>query len=170
VTRDNIDDILRRAGVSEDIGLLHIDIDGNDYWVWESITAIRPVIVILEYNSLFGADRSITTPYIENFNRYRYHHSGLLFGASLGALIEQCDRKGYAFIGCNSAGNNAYFIRLDQVADLPVKSLSEGYVESTFRQHRDEHGDLTYCSNAEAISAMRGIPVYNVETNEIEDF
>ncbi len=170
VTRDNINDILRQAGVSEDIGLLHIDIDGNDYWVWESITDVHPVIVIMEYNSLFGADRSITTPYIETFDRYKYHHSGLLFGASLAALIEQGTRKGYAFIGCNSTGNSAYFIRLDQVADLPVKSLPEGYVESSFRQHRDEHGDLTYYSNADAISEMRGIPVYNVETNEIENF
>jgi hypothetical protein len=170
VTKDNINDLLGQAEVVEDTGLMHIDIDGNDYWVWEAITDIHPVIVIMEYNSLFGANRSITTPYYEAFDRFQYHHSGLLFGASLAALIDQATRKGYAFIGCNSAGNNAYFVRLDQVADLPVKSLSEGYVESSFRQHRDELGELTYLSNAEAISAMRGVLVYNVETNETEIF
>ena len=170
VTRDNINAILDREGVSGDIGLLHIDIDGNDYWVWESIADIHPVIVIMEYNSLFGPKRSITTPYIETFGRFRYHHSGLFFGASLAALIEQGTRKGYALIGCNSAGNNAYFIRRDHLGDIPEKSLSEGYVESTFRQHRDEDGELTYLSNADAISAMRGVPVYNLETHEIEDF
>jgi len=170
VTRDNINKLLGQAGVTEDIGLMHIDIDGNDYWVWESITGIHPVIVIMEYNSLFGANKSITTPYSETFDRFQYHHSGLLFGASLAALIDQGTRKGYAFVGCNSAGNNAYFVRLDQVADLPVKSLSEGYVESAFRQHRDEQGELTYLSNADSLSEMRGVPVYNLETQEIEGF
>ena len=170
VTRDNIEDLLGQAGVSEDIGLMHIDIDGNDYWVWESITNIHPVIVIMEYNSLFGANRSITTPYSKTFDRFQYHYSGLLFGASLAALIDQGARKGYAFVGCNSAGNNAYFVRLDQVGDLPVKSLSEGYVESSFRQYRDENGELTYLSNADSISAMRGVLVYNVESNETEVF
>jgi len=170
VTRENINNILRQAGVSEDIGLMHIDIDGNDYWVWEAITEIHPVIVIMEYNSLYGAERRITTPYEEDFDRYRYHYSGLFFGASLAALIEQGSRKGYAFVGCNSAGNNAYFIRVDQIADLPVKSLSEGYVESSFRQHRDEDGELTFLSNADAISAMRGVLVYNIDTNETEIF
>jgi hypothetical protein len=46
VTRDNIDALLADNGVMGDIGLLSIDVDGNDYWVWEAIGAIRPRIVI----------------------------------------------------------------------------------------------------------------------------
>ena len=44
------------------IGILSIDIDGNDYWVWQRIEAVEPVIVIAEYNSVFGARQAITVP------------------------------------------------------------------------------------------------------------
>src|SRR5215813_3590504 len=54
ITRRNIDTLLRDAGFGEDVGLLSIDIDGNDYWIWDAIQFVRPRIVVIEYNSLFG--------------------------------------------------------------------------------------------------------------------
>src|SRR5205085_9698285 len=70
VTRDNIYDLLKEAGFLGEVGLLSIDIDGNDYWVWEKLTAINPVIVIVEYNSIFGSDLAVTIPYHPNFARH----------------------------------------------------------------------------------------------------
>lgn len=69
VTAENIDQLLLSHGFEGDIGLLHIDIDGNDYWVWRAITAIRPAIAIIEYNSVLGAERAITIPYDPKFTR-----------------------------------------------------------------------------------------------------
>src|SRR3984885_8566432 len=50
VTRDNISSILETAGFSGRIGLLSIDVDGNDYWIWEALTTLDPAVVIVEYN------------------------------------------------------------------------------------------------------------------------
>ena len=60
ITKENINDLLSRNGVMGDIGLLSIDIDGNDYWVWKEIQVISPRIVIIEYNSRFGPNRAVT--------------------------------------------------------------------------------------------------------------
>ncbi|MBP1658149.1 MAG: hypothetical protein H6Q31_2750, partial [Bacteroidetes bacterium] len=63
IDRENINTLLRENGVTGDIGLLSIDIDGNDYWVWEAIECITPRIIICEYDSLLGPDRKVTSPY-----------------------------------------------------------------------------------------------------------
>jgi hypothetical protein len=47
-------------GSTSELGLLHIDIDGNDYWIWKKLNTVSPVLLILEYNSVFGIERSIT--------------------------------------------------------------------------------------------------------------
>src|SRR5258708_2020261 len=83
ITRENIDELLGHAGLGGEIGLLSIDIDGNDYWVWEKITIIDPVIVIIEYNSVLGPNLAVTIPYQPRFARHRAHYSGLFWGASL---------------------------------------------------------------------------------------
>src|SRR5947209_6795532 len=76
ITRDNINELLREAGFSDGIGLLSIDIDGNDYWVWEKLDVVDPAIAIMEYNSIFGADLAIAIPYDSNFARHKAHYSG----------------------------------------------------------------------------------------------
>lgn len=155
ITRDNINELLREGGFTGEIGLLSIDIDGNDYWVWEKITIVDPVIVIIEYNSVFGPDLAVTIPYEAHFVRYQAHYSGLFWGASLQALTFLAGRKGYSLVGCNSAGNNAYFVRNNKVANLPVLSAQQAFVEARFRDSRDEKGKLTYLTGAERFHASR---------------
>src|SRR5687768_6497737 len=48
ITRENINQLLTEYGIVGNIGLLHIDIDGNDYYVWDTIDVIQPDIVIVE--------------------------------------------------------------------------------------------------------------------------
>ena len=151
-----------------EIGLLHIDIDGNDYWVWEALGAIEPAIAIVEYNSVFGPERAITVPYQPDFDRTRAHPSNLYFGASLAALRGLAERKGYVFIGCNSAGNNAYFVRREYAGQLSELVSSAHYVESAFRESRDEGGKLTYLGGATRLELIRGLPVVNVATMQVE--
>ncbi|MEQ9287543.1 MAG: hypothetical protein RIG77_11570 [Cyclobacteriaceae bacterium] len=167
VTIENVNKIISNEGFKGGIGLLHIDIDGNDYWIWKSITCIEPLIVIVEYNSVFGIDRPITIPYNEKFTRDQ-HHSGLYLGASLLALCDLANEKGYYFIGSNSAGNNAYFVRKDKIGDLKPLSAHEGYVESKFRESRNRKGELTYARFQERIELIRGLEVYNTRSGKIE--
>ncbi|WP_052712514.1 hypothetical protein [Methylotuvimicrobium alcaliphilum] len=170
VTKQNINQTISEAGFSGNIGLLHIDIDGNDYWIWKAITVVRPTIIIMEYNSLFGIERSITIPYKPDFSRFAEHYSGLYAGCSLLALCELAVEKGYEFVGCNSAGNNAYFVRKDQLGSLKALSCKEGYVLAKFREHRDEKGLLTFTSGLEAVECLRGMPVFNTRSQQIEAF
>jgi hypothetical protein len=169
ITAENINQLISDEGIQGDLGLLHVDLDGNDYWVWKAIDIVTPVIAIIEYNSVFGIDRPITIPYEEKFQRTKAHFSNLYFGASLGALQHLANQKGYAFIGCNSAGNNAYFVRRDKLnANIRELSLKEGYVLSRFRESRDKNGNLTHITGEDRLKTIRGMPVFNVENNQIE--
>jgi hypothetical protein len=169
VTRENINQLLIDAGITGDIGLLSIDIDGNDFWVWESISndLISPRIVIIEYNSVFGADLAITTPYRSDFLRSNGHYSNLYYGASLKALILLAEKKGYVFAGANSAGNNAFFVRKDVSSFVAQSSIGVGYVESKFRESRDKNGKLSFLRGDERFEVLKGLIVYDVEKNRL---
>lgn len=168
ITRENINDLIAESGIQGDIGLLSIDIDGNDYWVWQAITVVTPVIVVAEYNSVFGADKAWTVPYRSDFMRNRYHHSNLCYGASLASLHDLAEEKGYALVGCNSQGNNAYFVRRDHLGSLKPVSVGDAFVESRFSEGRDVQGRWTLTKGAERLSALNGIEVFNTRTAERE--
>jgi len=95
---------------------MNADIDGNDYWIWQSLDVVKPVITIVEYNSVFGDKHAITIPYDRAFNRTKAHYSNLYWGASLRALCILAEQKGYVFVGSNSSGNNAYFVKQTKLA------------------------------------------------------
>lgn len=169
ITIDNINEIISSAGFREEIGLLHIDIDGNDYWIWDALHIVKPIIVIIEYNSSFGSERSITVPYSPDFVRFNAHYSGIYYGVSLKALIELGKNKGYTFIGCNSYGNDAYFIRNDHSHLFKEKNSDNGFIRSQSRQNRDTEGKLTSISDYEMIKTYSGLKVMNTLTMEIEE-
>jgi hypothetical protein len=146
VDRDNVNGLFREAGFTGELGLLSIDIDGNDYWVWERIEAVQPTVVVCEYNAVFGATRAVTVPYDPGFVRTRAHPSNLYFGASLRALCLLAERKGLAFVGTNSAGNNAYFVRKDRLGPLRPLTAEEGFTDSRFKESRDARGRKTFLS------------------------
>lgn len=165
ITRENINALLRDADFGEDVGLLSIDIDGNDYWIWEAIESVRPLIVIVEYNSLFGL-RPIAVPYKEDFNRADAHYSNLYYGASLGALQHLAQKKGYLLLGSNVWGHNAFFVRSDIAGEFRGRELQEAYVASRFRESRDQAGKLTYVRGCDRIKLIQDMPVVQVVTGE----
>ena len=170
VTAENINQLLDSENVPDKIGILHIDIDGNDYWVWKSINRVMADIVIVEYNSLFGPDRSITIPYKADFYRTNAHYSNLFYGSSLLSLVDLAKEKGYAFVGCNSAGNNAYFVKNEKLGNLKSISAAEGFVLSKFKESRDENGVLTFLRDNERNKCIQNMEVYNTRTNSLEKY
>ena len=171
IDKENINDLLEYSNFSN-IGLLHIDLDGNDYWILDSldIDKYSPDILILEYNSNFGPDRFITVPYDPLFSCIDAHYSGQYFGASISALDSLARQKGYYFIGSNSAGNNAYFLKNEFLDTIPSKRIDECFITAKFRDERNQNGELLFSSRQSSISAIRGMPVFNVKTKKIEDF
>ena len=150
IDRDNINDLIGSAGIEGDIGLLSIDLDGNDYWVLAAIDVVAPRILVTEYNSLFGAEAAVTVPYDPGFVRGEKHWSWLYWGASLAALTKLATQKGYALVGGNRAGNNAFFVRRDVLGEIPEVGVDDAYVPCRFRDSRDRAGDLSYVSSHEA--------------------
>lgn len=162
IDRDNINDLIASAGFSGKIGILSIDIDGNDFWVLERIDSVDPVIMICEYNSIFGPTHAVTVPYDPVFMRGKAHYSHLYWGCSLAALELLANRKGYDLVGSNSAGNNAFFVRRDRLGGLTPVTARDAWVESQFREARDMRGRLTYLSGAARIQQIRDMPVVDL--------
>lgn len=165
IDADNINQLIEDAGFGGPIGILSVDIDGNDYWVWRAIKACDPIIVICEFNATFGTS-PVTVPYIPDFQRTEQHHSNLYWGASVGALCNLAKEKGYSFIGCNNAGNNAYFVRDTHMAPLKALTAQQGFVPAKFREGRAEDGSLTYAGEQERREAIGEMQVFDV--NELK--
>jgi len=162
ITKHNINELMSANGIAGDIGLLSIDIDGNDYWIWQNIHVISPRIVIAEYNWRFGVDRSVTIPYKDTFVRSNAHYSMIYYGASLKALVNLGKQKGYSFVGCNRNGVNAFFVRRDVLGTLKEQTVEEGYIAGKFREARKEDGSLAYMSAAEELQILNGLPLIEV--------
>ncbi len=167
ITRGNINDLICRNGITGDIGILSVDIDGNDYWVWEAINCISPRIVICEYNSLFGARQKVTIPYQDDFQLYKAHYSGLYWGASIAALNHLAQKKSYTLVGSNSSGNNLFFVRNDVLGGIKSLTPEQAHVVSRFRISRDETGKLSFMEMNAGIAAIRDLPLVVVDSGEV---
>jgi hypothetical protein len=113
VSSANIEQILAANAVPKQFDLLSIDIDGNDYWVWAAIRRWRPRVVAIEYNANFPPPARWVMK--ENPN-HRWDGTDY-FGASLSSLAALGQEKGYALVGTNTLGVNAFFVRRDTAGD-----------------------------------------------------
>ena len=121
ITKDNINQIIQDACLDEEIDLLSIDIDGNDYHVWKAIDVIKPRVVVIEYNAKFP-------PEFYWVMRYEEKHTwdGTdYFGASLKALEQLGKEKGFILVGTNFCGTNAFFVKEDLINDKFIIGGSE---------------------------------------------
>lgn len=113
VTRENIDRLIGSEITEPEIDLLSIDIDGNDFHVFDAIRCTRPRVIVMEYNAKFPPPIRYCMEYDENHTWRR--DDG--FGASLKFLETELAARGYRLVGCNLTGVNAFFVRDDLVSD-----------------------------------------------------
>lgn len=166
ITRDNINQLLDDHDSAGEIGLLSIDIDGMDWWIWDAIEVARPAIVVAEYNHRFGPDRAVTVPYAADFDRRRAHHSLCYYGASLAALERLGRRKGYALVGCGSAGLNAFFVEESRrPAVLPARTSEAAWVEGRFCEFHDPSGRRERRSNADQRAMLETLPLVEIDAD-----
>ena len=93
----------------EEIDFFSIDVDGNDYYLFENLE-IRPKVICIEYNFWYGPNVKCSVPYDKNFI---WETGSTYSGASLNSLCELAKRKGYYLIALESHCVNAFFIRSD---------------------------------------------------------
>lgn len=139
-----------------ELGVLSIDVDGNDYWFLQALLPrLQPMIVAVEYNASFGL-RPITVAYDPKFDRHEKHPSGLYEGASLEALTRLCARHGYRLVAIASGGNNAFYARRAH-HELPSLNVADAYRECVVRN------ELTKTNAAEQWETVKDLAYVMVD-------
>lgn len=115
VTRENVNELIKGSGYTGEIGLLSIDIDGNDYWIWDALDVASPRVVIIETHNEFGMN-NIVVPYDPDYS-YPGKHP-IYHGASPVAMNNLARRKGYRLVGANEPGFNFIFVKNGLADDL----------------------------------------------------
>jgi len=114
VNKHNINELLKKHSLSDELDLLSIDIDGNDIYVWKAINdKFRPRVVVIEYNGLFPPP----IVFIQEDNPDKFWDGSAHSGASLKALEMLAELKGYSLVGCCFNGVNSFFVRNDLLGD-----------------------------------------------------
>ncbi len=122
VTPDNVNTLFAQAEVPAEFDLLSIDIDGQDYWVWDALEGFRPRVVVIEYNAALPVEPRV----VEKKGAVLDRRTSFNFvGASLGAMRDLGRRKGYTLVHAELAGVNLFFIR-DDLANTFEPSLARG--------------------------------------------
>lgn len=133
VNCENINDVIKNSGIRGEIDLLSIDLDGNDYWIWNSIEIISPRVVIIETHVEFGFN-NIVVPYDRNYvypgENPDYH------GASPCAMIKLAKKKGYRLVGANNYGFNTIYVKNDVPEDLIPETTVEEILKHPRNQER----------------------------------
>ncbi|WP_156027087.1 hypothetical protein [Sporocytophaga myxococcoides] len=120
VNRENVNKLIEDAGFKGEIGLLSIDVDGNDYWIWDAISVVSPKVVIIETHVEFGLN-NIVVPYDPDYS-YPGKHP-VYHGASPVAMTNLAKRKGYRLVGANELGFNFIFVK-NGIADESIPEVS----------------------------------------------
>lgn len=111
----SLDQILTRLEAPSRLDLLSIDIDSDDYYIFESLKSFTPRLVVVEYNPTVPPEIDLVQAH------------GEYFGASARALVRLAKEKGYRLVCCTET--NCFFV-LD--ADFPQLGVSEPTLEEVF--------------------------------------
>lgn len=106
--RNNLDEVLKDTPAPKDFDLLSVDIDGNDYHVWERTSAYVPKVVCIEFNPT-------VPPQVDFVQRA---DPSLNQGSSLRALVRLGKSKGYELAAATSV--NAFFVRAEYFERLGI--------------------------------------------------
>jgi hypothetical protein len=168
VDRDNVNALLEKSKFQRDLGILSIDIDGNDFHVLSNINSFDPRIIICEFNPIFGKVKKLTIPYDPSFYRTKKHYSNLYYGASINAFINLLSQRGYTLVGTGMLGCNAYFVKNSLLTEH-LKKLAESPFNFNFnyRESRDVHGNLNFLNINERLKEIEGMKVLDLESGNL---
>jgi hypothetical protein len=133
IDKENIKEIIHNHGFDKNLGILSIDIDGNDYWILKELKDIAADIIICEYNSLLGKEQSLTLKYIKNFRRENNSRNKVNYGASIQAIHKILKDKYFLVYG-NFFGNNVFYVNKKYQNLIKEKTIEECYKEISFNE------------------------------------
>lgn len=124
VQRETINETIQKAGFEGEVDFLTIDIDGNDYWIWDALEVVQPRVVMIETHIEFGL-RNIVVPYDPAYTFPGKHP--VYHGASPVAMVKLAKRKGYRLVGANRLGFNFIFVKVglqeSLLPEVPVEAV-----------------------------------------------
>ena len=161
ITRENINELFIAGGVTGEIDLLSIDVDGNDYYIWQTINVVRPRVVIIEYNAKFPPNCDWKMAYNKNhiWDGSDWH------GASLKALELLGRRLDYQLVGTNLNGVNAFFVRRDLAKDLFIEPATAENLYNPARfnfVYYVNHHPAKYC----LVNQAENLGLFNYKPNQ----
>jgi hypothetical protein len=95
---DTLDELLASTPIPEDFDLLSLDVDGNDYHLWNSLRRYRPRMVVVEFNATIPND----IDWVQQADPDVHH------GSSLAAFVRLGREKGYELVATSDF--NAFFV------------------------------------------------------------
>lgn len=171
INRDTVGPLLASHGFHERLDYLGIDVDGIDYWLWDALQ-VRPRLVIVEFNPLFGPDAAVTIAYRDHFSRKEKGADGQprntkgYFGVSIAGLAALGRRKGYRLVGSAPNSSNAYFVREDVAGGLAACTPSEAWRPAKGGKGRDKVTRGVAEEGVYAYFRSRGCPLVDVSGEE----
>jgi len=130
ITQENITSLFDKYDVPLEFGVLSIDIDYNDFYVWKGIEKkYKPAVVVIEYNATHLPDVDAVVKYQPFFCGDGTNY----YGASILALYHLGRAKGYSLVYAEKEGVNLFFIRDDilKAKNLVFKDMNK--VEKLYR-------------------------------------
>ncbi len=166
VNKENINQLIDKNINEKNIGLMSIDIDGNDYWIIKEIKNLSPSIIVCEFNSIFGDKFKLSVPYDKNFIKNEKHYSNLYFGSSIKALISLLQSKEYFFLGTGSRGVNAFFVKNEFKSYFLENIKQINLFPSVAREALDDKGKMTYGNILNEINNIKNLEVFDFDENK----
>jgi hypothetical protein len=159
VNSKNIQELKLQAFHSEP-DVFSLDIDGIDYYIAKAVLDVgfRPKIFVVEYNSVFGPDRSMTIPYMDDFVFTKAHPTQLYYGVSVAGWRSFFESRGYRFVTVDRNGVNAFFVDPDFFPPTflegikPLEFAENRYQYRKFRLPNEEQYKLIEDQNFVSIS------------------
>ena len=129
ITSENINSVIKSVHLKGGIDLLSIDVDGNELYLLNKLSQIKPRVIIVEYNSKFPPPIKKTIKYSPSFI-WKYDDYS---GSSLQLLTDNLNKKKYVLVGCNISGINAFFIKKELIKNKFPKDTSAKFHFQEFR-------------------------------------
>ena len=170
VTPSNVNQLIKKAHhFMGGVDMLSLDLDGNDFWIINAADLTGIMVVVVEYNPLFGNLKALTVPEEDAFDRTKKHFSWLYHGASLKAFVNVLSDKGFRFIGTNRVGNNAFFVATDASHLIPFSPdpNNDCYFDWRVRESRDRSSQLSYLSGEERTTEIQNLPLVDLLTTKL---
>lgn len=140
VTKESMRE-LKSMSIHHDPDVFSLDIDGNDYHIAQAIfdAGFRPKIFAVEYNSVYGPERSMTIEYQPTFVFTQAHPTHLYYGVSISGWRRFFEQHGYRFVTVDRNGVNGFFVdpkHFDVSFLDEVKGLAFAENQSQYKKFR----------------------------------